>query len=47
MSTTWAFDTIENKHSLCHGKDCMKMFCSSLRKHATHVINFERRKCYC
>ena len=26
MSTIWAFDDIENKHSLFHCKDCMKKF---------------------
>ena len=44
MSTMWAFDNIENKYSLYHGKDCMKKFCNSLREHATSVINFERNK---
>ena len=46
MSTIWAFENIENKHTLYHGKDCMKKVCTSLREHATNVINFERRKCY-
>ena len=27
MSTIWGFDHMENKHSLYHGKDCMKKFC--------------------
>ena len=27
MSTIWAFDHIENKHTLYRGKDCMKKFC--------------------
>ena len=44
MSTTWAFDTIENKHSLYRGEDCMKKFCTSLREHATNLINFEKKK---
>ena len=44
MSTIWAFDNIENKHTLYRGKDCMKKFCSSLREHATNVINFEKNK---
>ena len=26
MSAIWAFDHIENKHTLCRGKDCMEMF---------------------
>ena len=44
MSTIWAFDTTGNKHSLYGGEDCMKKFCSSLRKHTINVINFERKK---
>ena len=41
ISTIWAFDIIENKHRLYRGKDCMKKFCTSLREHATNIINFE------
>ena len=28
MSTIWAFDHIENKHTLYRGKDCVKKFCT-------------------
>ena len=42
MSTIWAFDHIENKHSLYHGKDCMKKFCESLKDHAKNIIDFEK-----
>ena len=44
MSTTWAFDNIENKHTLHCGEDCMKKFCTYLGEHATNVINFEKKK---
>ena len=44
MSTIWAFHPIKNKHSLCRWVDCMKKACSSLRVHATNLINFERKK---
>ena len=44
MSTTWAFNNIENKHSLYRWEDCMKRFCSSLREHATNILNFEKKK---
>ena len=37
-------DNIENKHSLYRGEDCLKKIFSSLRKHATNVINFEKEK---
>ena len=43
MSTIWAFDHIENKHTLYHGEYCIKKFCTSLRGHATNAINFEKR----
>ena len=47
MSTIYAFDRIENKHTLNRGKDCMKKFCTSLREHAKNLIDFVKKKCYC
>ena len=44
MSIIWAFDHIENKHTLCCGKDYMKKFCKSLKEHTENIINFEREK---
>ena len=44
MSAIWAFDRIESKHTIHHGEDCMKNFCSFLREHATNILNFEKRK---
>ena len=43
MSTIWAFDHIENKHTLNCGKDCMKKFCTSLREHAKNIIDFQKK----
>ena len=43
MSTRWASDNIENKHTLC-GEDCMKKFCTSLGEHTTKVINYKKKK---
>ena len=43
MSTIWAFDNIENKYTLYCGEDCLKKFCTSLREHATNIINFDKR----
>ena len=44
ISTIWAFDHIENKHTLHPGKkDCMKMFCQSLKEHAKNLIDFEKK----
>ena len=44
MSTIWAFDHIERKHTLYHGKGCMENFCSSLRELATNIFKFEKKK---
>ena len=44
MLTIWAFDNIENKHTLYCGEHCMKKFCESLREHAKNIINFEKQK---
>ena len=44
MSTIWAFDNTANKHTFYPEEDCMKKFCTSLREHATNVINFEKKK---
>ena len=42
MSTIWAFDHIENKHTSYHTLDFMKKFCTSLRKHVKNIIDFEK-----
>ena len=44
MSTTSSFKSIENKHDVYRGKDCMKNFCESLRDHAMKIINFKKKK---
>ena len=44
MSTIWPCHCIENKHTLYRGKDCMKIFCESLREHAKNIIDFEKKK---
>ena len=44
MSTIWAFDNIENKHTLYRCADYLKKtFCESLREHAKNIIDFEKR----
>ena len=43
MLTIWAFDWIENMHTLYRGKDGMKKFCSSLRKHTKYITDFENK----
>ena len=44
MSTISSFRSIENKHDVYRGKDCMKKFCESLREHAMKIINFRNKK---
>ena len=44
MSTIWAFDNTENKYTLYCGEDCPKKVGTSLREHATYIINFEKKK---
>ena len=44
MSAICVFDNIEKNHTLYHGEDYMKKFCTPLREHATYVINFEKKE---
>ena len=44
MSTISSFRSIEYKHDVCRGKDCMKKFCESLREHAMKIMNFKKKK---
>ena len=44
MSTIWAFDNIENKHTWHRDEDCMKKFCTALTEHVTNAINFVKKK---
>ena len=36
MSTIFLFRSIENKHDVYRGKDCMKKFCEFIREHAVN-----------
>ena len=44
MSTISSFRSIENKHDVCIGKDCMKKLCEFLREHALKIISLKRKK---
>ena len=44
MSTLSLLKSIENKHYVYRGKDCMKKFCESLRERAIKIINFKKKK---
>ena len=44
MFTVSSFRSIESKHDVYRGKECMKTFCESLREHAMKIINFKKKK---
>ena len=44
MSTISSFRSIENKHVVYRGEDCMKKFCEFLREYAMEIINFKKKK---
>ena len=39
-----SFDATKNKLDCYRGKDCVKMFLKDLKKHATKIINYRKRK---
>ena len=44
MSEILTFKTIENKHDVYGGKNCMKNFCESSREHTMEIINFRKNE---
>ena len=44
MSAISSFRSIENKHYVRGGKDCIKKFCEYLRECAIKLINFKKKK---
>ena len=44
MSTISSFRSIENKHDVYTGKDCMKKLCEFLREHVMTMINYLKKK---
>ena len=46
MSAISSFRSIENKHDMYRGKDCMKKFCESLREHAMKIINLKKMRLF-
>ena len=46
MSTISSFKSTENKHDVYRDKECMKIFCESLRKHAMEIINVFKNLSY-
>ena len=39
-----SFKDMQNEHDVYRGKDCMKMFCESLREHANEYNEFKKKK---
>ena len=44
MHTISSFISIENKHDIYRGKDCMKKFCEYFREHAMKINNLKKKK---
>ena len=44
MSAVSSFRSIENKHDVYRGKDCIKTFCRYLREHAMKTFLLKRKK---
>ena len=44
MSAILVFKSIENKHNVERGKDCVKRFCDSLREHDETMNKKNSRK---
>ena len=42
--THCSLDESKNKLNYYRGYDCMNKFCKDLRKHATKIINYEKKK---
>ena len=44
MSTISWFWSIENKHDVYRGNDCLKKFCEFLKEDTMEIINFKKKK---
>ena len=44
ISTISSFTSIENKHNVYRGNNCMKTFFIFLKEHAMNINNFRKRK---
>ena len=44
MSTISSFRSIENKHDVYRGKNCMKKCFEFLREHSVKIIDFKKKK---
>ena len=44
MSTISSSRSIENKHDVYRGENCVKKFCEFLREQVMKIINFKKKK---
>ena len=44
MSANSSFRSIENKHDVYRGKDCMKKSCEFLREHTMKIIKLKKNE---
>ena len=44
MSTISSFRSIDNKHDVYRGNNCMKKFCGSFREHTMKIIDFKKKR---
>ena len=44
MPTISLFTSMDNKHDVYRGKDCMKKSCEYLTEHVMNIINFKKKK---
>ena len=44
LSTISSIKTMEIKHDIYRGKDCMTKFCESLTEHTMEIISFRKKK---
>ena len=44
MSKISSFKSMENKHDVCRGYNCIKKFSEVLREYAMKIINFKKKK---
>ena len=44
MSAISSFKSIEIKHDIYRGKDCMKKFCKYSRERSMEIIKFKKKK---
>ena len=42
MSTISSFRSVENRHDVYRGEDCMEKFCEFLAEHTIKIINFKK-----